>query len=398
MPFLSSVWIARAMYGGWFRVYSFLLVIGFLVVIAVSFYCFYRRKIPVQPLYIGLFILVPCGVLGASFFGKLDYKHPIPFYELFAFWEPGLSIHGGMIIGTIGAWFWFSYCAPKYRISKWVYADLIFPNVLLGQAIGRWGNFFNHELLGAPVARSGLNWLPAFIKNSLFKWYIPANRGSNFLPSQATGLNGQGFNVDQFHQIQYYQPIFLYESFADVLLFLVIVFLVPFIVKQISMKQYQKNNTLVSKKSYWQDHYYQYTVKTDPSDHPQALLRSKYLQKAKKLTLKSKIKPWMVYKLNSYRLWFKASSKKLNQLNNPEKIIIKKCGVSGMAYWFGYNTIRFILETQRANQDLFIKNIRWLDYNIIIFLALLGALLMFIAQFIAPNKWRHHHWLYEKQY
>ena len=57
----------------------------------------------------------------------------------------------------------------KYKISLWTYADCIIPNILLGQMIGRWGNFFNHELLGKEISdptTGFFSWLPAFIRNN----------------------------------------------------------------------------------------------------------------------------------------------------------------------------------------------------------------------------------------
>ncbi len=98
--------------------------------------------------------------------------------QMLAIWNGGLGIFGGLIGGLIGvlvyAW---RYQQP---LLKWL--DLIVPSVALGQAIGRWGNFVNNELYGAP---SNLPWAI----------YIPPDKR---LPGYE--------QFDRFH------PLFLYES------------------------------------------------------------------------------------------------------------------------------------------------------------------------------------------
>jgi len=101
--------------------------------------------------------------------------------KILALWEGGLAIHGGLIAGTIAA---VVYCRSA-RLSVPVVLDLFAPGVVLGQAVGRWGNFFNQEAFGVPTS---VPW----------KLYIePAYR-----PPQLAG-------------VEYFHPTFLYESLWD---------------------------------------------------------------------------------------------------------------------------------------------------------------------------------------
>jgi phosphatidylglycerol---prolipoprotein diacylglyceryl transferase len=95
----------------------------------------------------------------------------------------GLGIPGAVIAGALALWF---YCR-KRRISFLTWADVAAPGVALAQAIGRWGNYFNQELVGFPT-------------NLPWKMYVdPARRP-------------QGFE-----QYEYFQPLFLYESLLNVI-------------------------------------------------------------------------------------------------------------------------------------------------------------------------------------
>lgn len=88
-----------------------------------------------------------------------------PFYKVFAIWEGGLAIQGGIIFGVIaGVWFMLKY-RPSIPLFKFI--DVAAPGILLAQAIGRWGNFFNQEVYGACVRRSEWSFLPDFILDQM---------------------------------------------------------------------------------------------------------------------------------------------------------------------------------------------------------------------------------------
>ena len=128
--------------------------------------------------------LLPILVLAAVFGARLYYvifewrQYQLNWLDALAVWRGGIAIHGALIGGTIAV---ILYCRWR-RIAFWNLLDVLVPSVALGQAIGRWGNFFNSEAFGLPTE---LPW----------KLTIPfANRPVEFL-DQTT-----------FH------PTFLYES------------------------------------------------------------------------------------------------------------------------------------------------------------------------------------------
>jgi phosphatidylglycerol:prolipoprotein diacylglycerol transferase len=105
--------------------------------------------------------------------------HPIDALEI---WKGGLGIPGTIIGGLIAL---YLYVRSNKAISFIEWTDIAAPCLALGQAIGRWGNFFNQELYGAPT-------------NLPWKLYIdPAHR-----------LTG-------FENISYYHPLFAYESLLN---------------------------------------------------------------------------------------------------------------------------------------------------------------------------------------
>jgi len=110
--------------------------------------------------------------------------------KIFAVWEGGLAIHGGLIAGALAA---ILYC-HKTGLSMLGTLDIMAPGVAIGQAIGRWGNFFNQEAFGVPT---DLPW----------RLYIdPAHRPA-WLAS-----------------FEYFHPTFLYESLWNFLVFAILWF------------------------------------------------------------------------------------------------------------------------------------------------------------------------------
>lgn len=69
------------------------------------------------------------------------YAHPS---EIPAVWHGGLAIHGAILTAIIAGYFYVRH----YKLDFWHMADIVAPSLILGQAIGRWGNYFNQEAYG----------------------------------------------------------------------------------------------------------------------------------------------------------------------------------------------------------------------------------------------------------
>jgi phosphatidylglycerol:prolipoprotein diacylglycerol transferase len=106
-----------------------------------------------------------------------------------AVWEGGLAIHGGLIAGSLVG----IALATYWRLPVLRSLDVAAPSIALGQAIGRWGNFFNEEAFGSPTT---LPW----------KLYVsPDHRPPGY------------------ETFEYFHPTFLYESLWDLGVFLALV-------------------------------------------------------------------------------------------------------------------------------------------------------------------------------
>lgn len=175
------------------RWYGLLIATAVLIGVTLSQYLAKRRH--VNPDLLGDLVvwLVLAAIPGARLYYVLfeweQYQqNPI---DMIAIWKGGIAIHGAIIGGAIAALIF----GRVNKISFWQLADLVAPSVILGQAIGRWGNFFNSEAFGSPT---DLPW----------KLYIPPERR----PSELV-------NFDYFH------PTFLYESLWNLMVFGLLLFL-----------------------------------------------------------------------------------------------------------------------------------------------------------------------------
>ncbi len=133
-------------------------------------------------------ITIPSAIVGARLyyvaFEWANYKDNL--IEIFDIRGGGLAIHGGVLGAVIAAIIY----TKKKNISFFKIADICAPSIILGQAIGRWGNFFNQEAHGGPVSYEFISHFPEFIQKQMF-------------------IGGT-----------YYHPTFLYESIWDLIIFI----------------------------------------------------------------------------------------------------------------------------------------------------------------------------------
>ena len=124
-------------------------------------------------------------------FSEYYIMNPI---EIFAVWHGGLAIQGAVIAGLIFSYYFFK----KHDIPFLVAGDAIMPGVLVAQALGRWGNFFNHEAYGSVVSLEFLQGLhlPQFIIDNMY-------------------IKGA-----------YHHPTFLYESIGNLIAFFIIILVI----------------------------------------------------------------------------------------------------------------------------------------------------------------------------
>lgn len=132
------------------------------------------------------------GVLGARLYYVIMKGGYTSLGEIFAIWNGGLAIYGGVIGGALAV---YGVCRYK-KMSFGKMADCIIPGVMLAQALGRWGNFFNGEAHGGVVAEGSLLY---FLRMGLYPHKIP-------------GVSGMA----------YVHPTFLYESTWNILGFVLI--------------------------------------------------------------------------------------------------------------------------------------------------------------------------------
>jgi prolipoprotein diacylglyceryl transferase len=196
----QSVWFV-----GWFpiRAYAMCILAGIIVAVWIT-----QRRLakrggkPGQALDVAVWA-VPLGIVGGRLYHVISSPqayfgeggHPL---NAFKIWEGGLGIWGGLAFGILGIWIG----CRRNGVRFLDYLDAAAPGVVLAQAIGRWGNYFNNELYGA---RTDLPW-----GLEIHCWDQAAG--------SAIACQGSTTNI-----LGTFQPTFLYESLWCLLVALVLV-------------------------------------------------------------------------------------------------------------------------------------------------------------------------------
>ena len=181
------------------RWYGLLIASAVLIGVSLSGYLAKRRNVNpdlISDLAIWLVVAaIPCARLYYVLFQWSEYaQNPA---DIVAIWKGGIAIHGAILGGLLAALIF----AKIQQVSFWQLADLVAPSLILGQAIGRWGNFFNSEAFGRPT-------------NLPWKLYIPPYviENGHQIPRRPPGYENFG----------YFHPTFLYESVWNLIVFAIL--------------------------------------------------------------------------------------------------------------------------------------------------------------------------------
>lgn len=180
--------------------YGFFVVLGIMAALIVSLRLASYYGLKKERVFDLAFWLIIGGIIGArayDIFLELPYyiNHP---WQAIKIWQGGLAIHGAVIAGIIIIYFF----AKRHQLSFWRLSALMVSGLSLGQAIGRWGNYFNQELFGLPTSQP---------------WGIPIN----VLNRPLTYVTSR-----------YFQPTFLYESLGCLLIFITILLVNIYFIKK----------------------------------------------------------------------------------------------------------------------------------------------------------------------
>lgn len=173
--------------------YGIFIDTAFILGAVLAYYNAKKSGLSTEHLLNMIILIIPSAMIGARIyyviFNWSSYAgNP---WEALAIWHGGLAIHGGLLGGAIAGYIYIK----KYNLNFWKFADVVAPSIILGQAIGRWGNFINQEAFGYPVSREYIGKFPSFIREQM---YI----GN-----------------------QYHHPTFLYESLWNLAVFSILIYI-----------------------------------------------------------------------------------------------------------------------------------------------------------------------------
>ena len=166
------------------KLYSLCILLGVIIAYIVIMKEAKRKQIDNDIMFNIIFYGILAGIIGARLYYVIFnfefYRYHLD--EIIKIWHGGLAIHGGIIGGFIVVYLY----SKKKNISLLKLTDIILPGVLIAQAFGRWGNFFNQEAYGMSVSKellqnllipnfiiegmhiNGLYYLPTFYFESIF--------------------------------------------------------------------------------------------------------------------------------------------------------------------------------------------------------------------------------------
>lgn len=185
--------VAFEVFGLSVRWYGILIAAGMVLGVVLSYFTCKYREVNFDSLLDIVLICIPFGIVGARLYYVIfdfnEYRNNL--IEIFNIREGGLAIHGGLIFAVAAAWIY----TRRKKLNLLRFADVAAPSIIIAQALGRWGNFFNQEAHGGPVTSEFISHFPKFIQKGMF-------------------IEGA-----------YYHPTFLYESLWNILIFFTLIFI-----------------------------------------------------------------------------------------------------------------------------------------------------------------------------
>ncbi len=200
--------------------YSFMILLGVLGALLMGLK--EGEKLGIKKDYIidGLIIILPLAIIGTRIYYVIFEwdRYRGDWLRIFNLTEGGLAIHGGFIVAVIAA---YIYTRVR-KLDIYKVLDLIAPGFLIGQILGRWGNFFNQEAHGGVIGGMA-NGSANLSLDEQYEFLSGTLRIPDFI------VNNMYFSGD--FGMNYYHPTFLYESLWNLLGLTVILVLrrMPFV-------------------------------------------------------------------------------------------------------------------------------------------------------------------------
>ena len=174
------------------KMYGAIIAFGFLLAVLFGGRMAYKWKMSLDKMVDVLIYGTISAIIGARLyyvFSKWDY-YSRNLAEILQIWEGGLAIYGGIIAGIAAA---FVVCKVR-KLNFWNLLDIAGMSLLIGQGIGRWGNFMNQEAFGT---------------NTDMPWGMWSTKVHDYIVAHQSEFAANGFSVDP---DKFVHPTFLYES------------------------------------------------------------------------------------------------------------------------------------------------------------------------------------------
>ena len=205
--------VAFSIFGHNIYWYGVIIAVGFLLAVCYGLWRAPRFAMDPDVITDAIFVVVPSAIIGARAYYVIfnpsicfDANGAFSLYRMVAFWDGGLAIYGGVIATVLSA---LAFCKVR-KVNFWNGMDITVYGLLIGQMIGRWGNFVNVEAYGGVT---GLPWrmCSASIANDLWRDELLETEAA--YQSVIDGTLGV-------------HPTFLYESLWNLLGFILMVVIV----------------------------------------------------------------------------------------------------------------------------------------------------------------------------